>query len=60
VSPLHTLGDLDLGPPRGAPRPREHDIARCWRSDREHADVIAVTDADGAVLGSVTRNDVLQ
>jgi CBS domain containing-hemolysin-like protein len=26
----------------------------------EHADVIAVTDEDGTVLGSVTRDDVLQ
>jgi osmoprotectant transport system ATP-binding protein len=62
VLSLHTLGDLKLGPPREGP----HATASTTLRDAlalaiaEHADVLAVTDGDGNVIGSVTRDDLLR
>ena len=59
---LHTLGDLELGPPRDGPRAATDTNLRdalALLLD-EHADVIAVTDAGGTVIGSATRDDLLR
>ncbi len=60
---LRTLGELDLGPARdGVP----HATAGMTLRDAlalmiaEHADAVSVTDGSGAVIGSVTRDDVLR
>ncbi|HJX47067.1 MAG TPA: ABC transporter ATP-binding protein, partial [Gaiellaceae bacterium] len=62
VLSLHTLADLELGPPRDGP----HAAAETTLRDAlalliaERADVVAVTDASGTVIGSVTRDDLLR
>ncbi|HVA29740.1 MAG TPA: ABC transporter ATP-binding protein [Gaiellaceae bacterium] len=59
---LHTLGELELGPPRDGPRAAADTNLRdalALLLD-EHADVIAVTDAGGTVIGSATRDDLLR
>jgi osmoprotectant transport system ATP-binding protein len=62
VLSLHTLGDLDLGPPRDGPRAAAGTTLRDALAllIAEHADVVAVTDADGTVIGSVTKDDLLR
>jgi osmoprotectant transport system ATP-binding protein len=62
VLSLHTLADLELGPPHDGPRAPSSTTLRDALAllIAEHAETIAVTDADGAVLGSVTRDDVLR
>jgi osmoprotectant transport system ATP-binding protein len=59
---LRTLGELELGPPRDGPRATKDTTLRDALAllIDEHADIVAVTDADGAVVGSVTRDDLLQ
>jgi len=62
VLSLHTLADLELDPPRDGP----HAAAETTLRDAlalliaERADVVAVTDASGTVIGSVTRDDLLR
>jgi osmoprotectant transport system ATP-binding protein len=62
VLSLHTLGDLELGSPADGP----HASVSMTLRDAlallivERADVIAVTDEDGTVIGSVTRDDLLR
>jgi osmoprotectant transport system ATP-binding protein len=59
---LRTLGDLELGPPVDgvrAPVTTTLRDALALVIDR-HADVLAVTDADGTVIGSATKDDLLQ
>jgi len=62
VLSLHTLADLELGPPRDGP----HAAADTTLRDAlalliaARADVVAVTDASGTVVGSVTRDDLLR
>jgi osmoprotectant transport system ATP-binding protein len=62
VLSLHTLADLELGPARDGP----HATADTSLRDAlalliaEHADVVAVTGADGTVIGSVTKDDLLR
>jgi osmoprotectant transport system ATP-binding protein len=59
---LRTLGDLELGPPRDGPRTTRDTSLRdalALLIDK-HADVVAVTDEDGAVIGSVTKDDLLR
>ena len=62
VLSLHTLGDLELGPPSDGPRAAASMTLRDALALLivEHADVIAVTDADGTVIGSVTKDALLQ
>jgi osmoprotectant transport system ATP-binding protein len=62
VLSLHRLADLELDPPRDGP----HAAAETTLRDAlalliaERADVVAVTDASGTVIGSVTRDDLLR
>jgi CBS domain containing-hemolysin-like protein len=62
VLSLHTLADLELGLPAEGP----HASASMTLRDAlallivERADVIAVTDAEGTVIGSVTKDDLLR
>jgi osmoprotectant transport system ATP-binding protein len=62
VLSLHTLGDLELSPTSDGPRAPSSTTLRDALAlvIAEHAETIAVTDADGAVLGSVTRDDLLR
>jgi osmoprotectant transport system ATP-binding protein len=62
VLSLHTLADLELGPPRDGPRAAAETTLRDALAlmIAEHADVVAVTDGDGTVIGSVTRDDLLR
>jgi osmoprotectant transport system ATP-binding protein len=62
VLSLHTLGDLALGPPADGPRAAASMTLRDALALLivEHADVIAVTGADGTVIGSVTKDALLQ
>ena len=59
---LHTLADLELGPPRDGPHATADTSLRDALSllIAEHADVVAVTGADGVVIGSVTKDDLLR
>ena len=62
VLSLHTLGDLELGPPRDGPHATADTTLRealALLIDA-HADVVAVTDEQGTVIGSVTKDDVLR
>jgi osmoprotectant transport system ATP-binding protein len=59
---LRTLGDLELGPPGDGPRVPVTTTLRDALAlviDR-HADVLAVTDGDGTVIGSATKDDLLR
>ena len=62
VLSLHTLAELELGPPRDGPRAAAGTTLRDALAllIAEHADVVAVTDADGTVIGSVTKDDLLR
>jgi len=62
VLSLHTLADLELGPPRDGPRAAADTTLRDALSllIADHADVISVTDASGTVIGSVTKDDLLR
>jgi osmoprotectant transport system ATP-binding protein len=62
VLSLHTLGDLDLGQPAEGPRATASTTLRDALSllIAEHADVVAVTDEDGTVIGSVTKDEILR
>jgi osmoprotectant transport system ATP-binding protein len=62
VLSLHTLADLELGPPRDGPRAPSSTTLRDALSlvIAERADVVAVTDESGAVIGSVTKDDLLR
>jgi osmoprotectant transport system ATP-binding protein len=59
---LRTVGDLELGPPREGPRVAAGTSLRDALAllIAEHADVVAVVGADGAVVGSATRDDLLR
>ncbi|MDX6467065.1 MAG: osmoprotectant transport system ATP-binding protein [Gaiellaceae bacterium] len=59
---LRTVGDLELGPPREGPRVAAGTSLRDALAllIAEHADVVAVVGADGAVVGSATRDDILR
>jgi osmoprotectant transport system ATP-binding protein len=59
---LRTLGELQLGPPRDGPRTPSSTKLRdalALMIDT-HADVVAVTDGGGKVIGSVTRDDLMR
>jgi osmoprotectant transport system ATP-binding protein len=62
VLSLHTLADLELGPPRDGPRAPAGTTLRDALSllIAERADVVAVTDESGTVIGSVTKDDLLR
>ena len=57
---LHTVGELELGPPADGPRVRRTSTVRdaLALAVENHAHVLAVTDGD-AVVGSVTRDQLL-
>jgi len=59
---LRTLDDLELGPPRDGPRAAVGTTLRDALAllIAEHADVVAVTDAGGTVIGSATKDDLLR
>jgi osmoprotectant transport system ATP-binding protein len=59
---LRTLGDLELGPPRDGPRTAVDTSLRDALAllIAEHADVLAVVDAGGTVVGSVSKDDLLR
>jgi osmoprotectant transport system ATP-binding protein len=59
---LHTLAELDLGPPSDGVRASQATTLRDALSllIAERADVLAVTDDGGRVLGSVTKDDLLR
>ena len=59
---LRTLGELELGPPRDGPRATAGTTLRDALAllIAEHADVVAVTDAGGTVIGSATKDDLLR
>jgi osmoprotectant transport system ATP-binding protein len=59
---LHTLAELDLGPPSDGVRASSATTLRDALSLllAEQAEVLAVTDDDGRVLGSVTRDELLR
>jgi osmoprotectant transport system ATP-binding protein len=58
---LHTLAELELGPPADGPKcPRTMTIREALAVAIEtHAGVLAVTDEHGAVVGSVTREELI-
>jgi osmoprotectant transport system ATP-binding protein len=58
---LHTLAELELGPAVDAVRaPRTTTLKDALSLlIAEHTDVLSVTDEDGRVLGSVTKDDLL-
>jgi osmoprotectant transport system ATP-binding protein len=62
VLSLHTLADLELAPPRDGPRAPLGTTLRDALSlvIAEQADTVAVTDESGAVIGSVTKDDLLR
>jgi osmoprotectant transport system ATP-binding protein len=62
VLSLHTLGDLELRPPREGPQVPVSTTLRDALSllIEAHADAVAVTDASGAVIGSATKDDLLR
>ena len=59
---LHTVAELELRPAVDGPRvPRSTTLRDALaRAIEEHSDTIAVTDEDGRVLGSLTRDDLLR
>jgi osmoprotectant transport system ATP-binding protein len=59
---LHTLAELDLRPPVEGPQASQATTLRDALSllIAEGADVLAVTDDGGRVLGSVTKDDLLR
>ena len=59
---LRTLGELELGPPRDGPRATAGTTLRDALAllIAEHADVVAVTDGRGTVIGSATKDDLLR
>jgi osmoprotectant transport system ATP-binding protein len=59
---LRTLGGLEFGPPSDGPRATVDTTLRDALAllIAEHADVLAVVGADGNVVGSVTRDDLLR
>ena len=59
---LHTVAELELRPEVDGPRvPRSMTLRDALAlTIEEHADAIAVTDDDGRVLGSVTKEDLLR
>jgi osmoprotectant transport system ATP-binding protein len=59
---LRTLGELELGPPRDGLRAAVGTSLRDALAllIAEHADVLAVVGADGHVVGSVTKDDLLR
>jgi osmoprotectant transport system ATP-binding protein len=62
VLSLHTLGDLALSPPRDGPKATRDTTLRDALAlvIDTHADVVAVTDEQGTVIGSVTKDDLLR
>jgi CBS domain-containing protein len=59
---LHTLAELDLGPPSDGVRASGATTLRDALSLMlaEQAEVLAVTDDHGRVLGSVSKDDLLR
>jgi osmoprotectant transport system ATP-binding protein len=59
---LRTLGELELGPPVEAPHAQRSTTARDALAlmIEQRADVLAVTDDSGVVVGSVSRDSLLQ
>jgi osmoprotectant transport system ATP-binding protein len=57
---LHTLAELNLRPPADGPRLPKTATLRDALSLllQEHAETLAVTDGDGRVVGSVTKDDL--
>jgi osmoprotectant transport system ATP-binding protein len=62
VLSLHTLADLELGPPRDGPHAPASTTLRDALSllIEAHADVVSVTDESGTVIGSVTKDELLR
>jgi osmoprotectant transport system ATP-binding protein len=62
VLSLHTLADLEFGPPRDGPHAPASTTLRDALSllIQAHADVVAVTDESGTVIGSVTKDELLR
>jgi osmoprotectant transport system ATP-binding protein len=62
VLSLHTLADLELGPPGDGPHAPASTTLRDALSllIEAHADVVAVTDESGTVIGSVTKDELLR
>ncbi len=58
---LHTLAEFDLGPPREGVRVAVSTTVRDALAllIEKHADMLAVTDADGRVVGSLTKDELL-
>jgi osmoprotectant transport system ATP-binding protein len=58
---LHTLAELELGPPADGPRcPRSMTVRDALALLlQKHADVLAVTDESGTVVGSITKEKLL-
>jgi CBS domain containing-hemolysin-like protein len=58
---LRTLAELELRPPAGGPRVPASTNLRTALAVlvEQHADVLAVVDDEGNILGSVTREEVL-
>ena len=58
---LHTLAEFDLGPPReGVHVPQSTTVRDALALLIEkHADMLAVADADGRVIGSLTKDELL-
>ena len=59
---LHTLAELELGPPADGPRAPATTTVRDALAlvIVERADVLAVTDGSGTVIGSVTKDALLR
>jgi osmoprotectant transport system ATP-binding protein len=59
---LHTVAELELGPPADGPRVTPGTTLRDALAllIEHHAQTLAVTDDEGRVVGSVTRDDLLR
>ena len=58
---LHTLAEFDLGPPREGVHVAKSSTVRDALAQliEKHADMLAVTDVDGRVVGSLTKDELL-
>ena len=59
---LHTVAELELGPAADGPRVTRETTLRDALAllIEHHTEVLAVTDGEGRVVGSVTRDDLLR
>ena len=58
---LHTLAEFDLGPPRDGVQVARTATVRDALAllIEKHAEMLAVTDPDGRVVGSLTKDELL-